>query len=75
MRKRDELSDPNSCLNKARDDERLFVLLARDEDAPETIRFWIAKRIKRGKNKPDDQKMIEAEECARLMEEEQKASA
>ena len=42
MKKTDELADPTSCLNKARDDERLFVLLARDPAAPVTIRAWVA---------------------------------
>ena len=70
MRKRDELSDPKSCLNKAGDDEFIFTLLGRDQDAPAAIRFWISRRIARGKNQPTDAKMIEALECARRMEDE-----
>lgn len=68
MLKRDELSDQNSCLNKAKDDERLFVLLARDEAAPSTIRYWIARRIASGKNHPGDAQLVEAEQCAQAME-------
>lgn len=67
MRKRDELSNPNSCLNKAREDEVLFVLIARDEDAPGTIRDWIKRKVARGRQ-PDDPKLLEAEQCAREME-------
>lgn len=62
-----EQSDPNSCLNKARDDERLFVLLARDPAAPVAIQAWIAERIRLGKNTPDDPQIREAAECASLM--------
>jgi hypothetical protein len=72
MRKKDELTDPNSCLSKARDDEMIFVLLARDEDAPDTIRDWVARRIRRGKNQPGDVKMQEALWCAAIMEVEQR---
>lgn len=68
MIKHSEAADPNSCWNKAKDDEIVFVLLERDADAPGTIRDWVARRIRRGKNKPDDAQMIEALECARLME-------
>lgn len=72
MRKRIELADPNSCLNRAGDNEIVFVLLGRDEDAPDTIRAWVQKRIARGKNKPEDEQMQEALRSAALMEAEQK---
>lgn len=62
MRKIDELANPNSCLNKARDDELLFVLLARDPAAPATVRAWIDERIRRGLNEPSDPKIVSAEE-------------
>ena len=32
MRKRDEMADPKSCLNRALDGEQLFVLLGRDAE-------------------------------------------
>lgn len=67
MRKRDELTDPNSCMSRADINEMVFVLITRDEDAPDTIRDWIKRKIKRGKN-PDDPKLLNAEECARIME-------
>ncbi len=49
MLKRDELADPTSCLNRARDDEMTFVLLGRDAAAPAAIRAWAEERIRLGK--------------------------
>lgn len=69
MIKTDELTDPNSCLSKARDDEILFVLLARDAAAPVAIRAWVAERVRLGKNVPGDPQIVEALECAQRMEE------
>ena len=74
MFKSDELSNPNSCLNKARDNELLFVLLARDPAAPDTIRHWAHRRISMGKNKYNDPQIVEALGCAELMERERKHS-
>lgn len=71
MLKRDELADPNSCWNKARDDERVFVLLARDSAAPAAIRGWVAERLALGKNAPDDPQITEALSCAAMMDREQ----
>lgn len=68
MRKREELSDPKSCMNRAKDEEMTFVLLARDESSSGAIRWWIADRIRRGKNKPNDPQILEAEQCAKEME-------
>lgn len=68
MRKRDELVV--GCMAKAKDNEMTFVLLGRDASAPGTIRDWIARRIKDGLNLPGDAKLVEAEECARIMESE-----
>jgi hypothetical protein len=68
MRKRDELTNPESCLNRARDQEMTFVLLGRDAAAPMAIRAWVAERIRLGKNRPDDAQVVEAEQCARTME-------
>lgn len=70
MRKAAEMSDPGSCFNKARLDERLFVLLARDVAAPAAIRAWVYARIRIGKNAPGDPQIVEALECASLMESE-----
>lgn len=60
MLKTDEVTDPNSCLNRADDDEPIFVLLARDASAPGTVRAWVEKRIGSGKNRPDDPQMVSA---------------
>ncbi len=68
MLKRNELTDPRSCMSRARDDEMTFVLLARDVAAPVTIRMWVEARILCGKNKADDPQIVEALECAREME-------
>lgn len=68
MLKRDEIELPNTCLNNARDDERLFVLLARDAAAPVAIRAWVAERLRLGKNVESDPQIREALECASLME-------
>lgn len=37
---REELENPNSCLNKAADDEPIFVLRAQDLIAPGRVREW-----------------------------------
>lgn len=68
MIKREELTNPNSCFGRARMDEMLFVLLARDVAAPSTIRHWVQERIDRGKNTRDDAQIKEALYCAGYME-------
>ena len=68
MLKRDELTNPNSCLSKAKDDELVFVLLARDVAAPDTIRQWVANRLSKSKNKITDAQIVEALLCADKME-------
>jgi len=73
MRKFDELNNPNSCMNKARDGELTFVLLGRDKAAPRAIRAWAAERLLLGKNtSTDDPQIREALECADQMEREQR---
>ncbi len=74
MRKRDELSDPTSCLNRARDDEWTFVLLGRDAAAPAAVRAWIEERIRLGKNCRDDPQIVEAEQWIRAVEAEQETA-
>lgn len=68
MRKRDELADPKSCLNRAWDGEMTFVLLGRDAAAPVAIRAWITERVRLGRNTADDAQIQDAERCARAME-------
>lgn len=60
MKKREELSDSQSCLSKASDDEEIFVLLGRDPSACFAVISWCSDRIKRGINKPDDPKIVSA---------------
>lgn len=73
MLKRDELRDPTSCFNKALDDERLFVLLARDAAAPFAIRLWAAERVRLELNSAGDAQILEALNCASRMEQEHDA--
>lgn len=68
MIKRDELSNPDSCMSRALPHERTFVLLARDEIAPKAIREWCRLRCLHGKNSVKDPQIREALECADLME-------
>lgn len=48
MIKRDELADPNSCLNKAADDEPIFVLRAQDRTAAVLVRRWADGAVRLG---------------------------
>lgn len=64
MIKRQELSDPSSCMNGAREDEMTFVLLGRDKAAPAAIRAWIEERIRLGLNLRNDAQTVEAGEVA-----------
>ena len=74
MLKYHELHNSNSCLCKARSEEMIFVLLARDESAPATIREWCRLRIISGENHSTDQQIIEALECAQAMEDQRKVA-
>jgi hypothetical protein len=58
-----ELKDPNSCLNKAADDEPLFVLRAKDVLADKAILYWA--HLARSIHEPD--KVTEAISLARRM--------
>lgn len=71
--KRLELSEPNSCINRARDDEMTFVLLGRDPAAAATIRFWAAERVRLGKNHPNDGQIVDALADADRIDAEHKA--
>lgn len=70
MRKRSELSEPTSCLNRAAELELVFVLRGHDRAAPATIRFWTRERLRLGKNLPGDAQLTEAIACAGAMERE-----
>lgn len=68
MLKRAEMTDPNSCMSRAHDDEPTFVLLGRDPAAPAAIRAWITERLMLGKNKIGDEQLAEAEGAVRVFE-------
>jgi DnaJ-class molecular chaperone len=55
-------NDP--CLTKAFDDERLFVLMARDPTAPAVIRYW----MELNQHRQPREKLVEATSCAMEME-------
>lgn len=75
MMKAKELEDPASCFNRARPDELMFVLLARDRVAPLAIRFWCKERIRLGWNQEYDLQIAEAWALADAIESEQVFSA
>ena len=41
--KRDEIADPNSCLNRAADDEPIFVLRGKDPLFAKIVEEWAAR--------------------------------
>jgi hypothetical protein len=67
MIKEKELTDPTSCMSRARPGEMTFVLLGRDKAAPVAIAAWAAARVALGKNQPGDAQIQEALECALRM--------
>jgi hypothetical protein len=68
MRKHLEVKEPTSCLNRADDNELLFVLRGRDVAAPGAIRVWCAKRVLMKKNTWGDPQIVEALNVADAME-------
>lgn len=75
MIKSEELTNPASCMSRAKDDEFTFVLLGRDAAAPATIRFWVKERLRLGKNTWADEQLHAALRAAALIEQRQTASA
>ncbi len=71
MKKSMEIERSDSCFNKARLDERMFVILERDIAAPGTIRDWCKRRIRAKKNLPGDAQIKEALLLALEIEEQQ----
>lgn len=65
MLKRDELRKKGSCLNKAQDDEPIFVLLARDPIAHHIVRRWADMAAQ--KQIHDSDKVEEARALADMM--------
>lgn len=46
--KRDEIADSGSCLNRAADDEPIFVLRAKDPLAAKIVEEWSARSVLAG---------------------------
>lgn len=61
------------CYANAKDDEPMFVLLARDKASPAAVRYWCLERIKTGKNTVHDKQIVDAYRVATEMEEYQAA--
>jgi len=72
MIKREELTNPASCMSRASNNEMTFVLLARDAAAPVAIRAWVAERIRIGKNTINDEQIKEALHCAGYMDQQRR---
>lgn len=49
--------NPKGCLAAALPDEPMFILLARDADAPATIKFWAERRARRQVTEPSPELM------------------
>lgn len=67
MTKRELIDDQNSCLNKAADDEPIFVLLGRDAAAYRAVLYWAEQRVSLGINGAGDTKVANAISVARQM--------
>lgn len=65
MRKGEELFSKHSCLNRAGDDEPVFVLRAKDVLAAQTVRLWAS--MAAGTNHSEEQ-IAEAGMIAKQME-------
>jgi len=55
-------------MQHAHPEEMVFVLLSRDAAAPVAIRAWVDERLRLGKNVATDAQIVEALECAAVME-------
>jgi hypothetical protein len=67
MIKKYERAAPNSCWNKAAEEELLFVLLGRDPAAPAAIEAWCRERIRLGLSSENDEKIDKARTIAEAM--------
>ena len=69
MTKSENLANPNSCWNKALDDEEVFILLARDRAAVVAISAWMEERHKLGLNSATDPQILSTAVSIQKMEE------
>lgn len=72
MKKFEERMHKDSCWNKAKDDQYVFVMIDHDLAMPDTIRDWAARRVKLGLNKWEDPKIQSALEEALVIETQQR---
>ncbi len=66
MRKRDELANPESTLNRAAEEEPLFVIRAKDKLSSTMVRQWAEAASMTGAHEPE--KIQEARGLAEIME-------
>lgn len=66
MKRKDEISSLTSCLNKADDDEPIFVLRANDPLAPSCVRNWAYEAEETGEH--ESEKIHGARKLANDME-------
>ena len=66
MRKQQEIENPESCLNRAEDDEPLFVIRAKDKVSASAVRTWAEWAQMTGVHEPE--KIQEARDIAEDME-------
>ncbi len=65
MKRIEEISDPSSCINKADNDEPVFVLRANDPLAASVVDVWV--NMAEGTGIHEDWKLKEARELAQEM--------
>jgi hypothetical protein len=70
MRRLEETLAKDSCLNRALDEELVFVLLGRDASAASAIRYWASHRVATAKNQRTDPEIVEAFKLADQMDKE-----
>lgn len=58
--KADNLSNPDSCWNKALPEELVFVLLGRDPASVAAVLAWCSERVRTGKNQRGDAQITSA---------------
>lgn len=66
MRKRQEIENPESCLNRAEIDEPLFIIRAKDKVSASAVRTWAEWAQMTGVHEPE--KIQEARAIAEDME-------
>lgn len=68
MTKHEEKRDPDSCWNKALENEPVFVIRAKDPVCGLIVNLWCAIRINAGLNMRGDDKLTDAEHWIQMAE-------